>query len=318
MINNNSFNNTVLIAAIGLTIVAGSLYVASTEKQQPASVSVQAEVMAPVQVQEASELMKETVFVIKTDRFSRGSHESIYVNGYGPVVEDFSTNKLYGGMDVPLIRSDYTNRTEYTPAEIELQKKAFVEFNQILGKLSQTTPPGDEIARELLAIVNRHFQRNLTNALPPKIPSGIDEYVSNLVTRKTACGDVALSLATLLYGAGFQTRIIRLSLDLEKLGIANHVAVEYYSNDQNKWVFLEGMKNYSPVKNGRSLSIFEVYKYPDVMAELSTVWVGGFYNLGNTVNIMLPDPDYSSTIQLFWTPVSGVVENGRKFHESSS
>ena len=135
----------------------------------------------------------------------------------------------------------------------------------------------DALVRAIVSLVNERYLKNkgklLTSVIHGKLkwPFHAENHVINLVARRTACGTTAEATLVLLRDVGFRTRLMGISSSPKKV-IFNHVFLEYYSIENEKWVMIDPMINIVLSEKTQALSTFEMLQRGDVRARLNKKW----------------------------------------------
>lgn len=238
------------------------------------------------------------VVVFKFDRFTNFYY---YVFHGGPYVNRvFQKSHKIISKDEVLFRklvysSDYRDRRGHLPdfsldfedqvtaPATSAEKERYLEFVEkyfliIAGSRGASEPPQDDVAFSIMGLVNEYFMRNRSSKRGDVNQSVFleessyraEDFVFYLVNATTYCGTVGEATVALLRYVGFKTRLMRISNS--PAPVANHVFVEFYSDEQRRWVMLDPMINASPKAGGTNLRIFEILDRPDVTAELNRRW----------------------------------------------
>ena len=122
---------------------------------------------------------------------------------------------------------------------------------------------------------NRVIQRPISKADENDIFADLDHhseyFIWYLANRRTACGTVAEATLALLRKAGFKTRLFGIANSYRNI-VYNHVFLEYYSDDQKKWVMMDPMINAIPRSSNRDLSVLEMLADRTARERMNTLW----------------------------------------------
>jgi len=135
---------------------------------------------------------------------------------------------------------------------------------------SKREKSSDKVAEELKNFIHTNWlkKRNLPQFDEEQInqKSEKDKHPEDLiywfVNYNSACGTISETSVALLRELGFRTRLMRMSEKKYK-EIANHVFLEYYSNESQKWVMFDALENLIPKRNGKPLSALEFFLNPE-------------------------------------------------------
>tara|TARA_B100000686_G_C16680837_1_gene911853 strand:- start:303 stop:1142 length:840 start_codon:yes stop_codon:yes gene_type:complete len=111
---------------------------------------------------------------------------------------------------------------------------------------------------------NKHgkpFDPTITDNLSEK-DRRIEDVILGFANYYSSCGTISETIVALLRGIGFRTRLVRVAHKPDKI-VANHVFVEYYSNNFKKWVMLDPLENFAPRERYIPLSAFEFFSTRD-------------------------------------------------------
>lgn len=132
----------------------------------------------------------------------------------------------------------------------------------------------DKVAKSLMRFIHLNWKRNYKFPkfsqdevireieTKPEKDRNPEDLIYRFVNYKCGCGTISETATTLLRELGFKTRLLRISKEKNK-EIANHVFVEYYSVESEKWVMFDAMENIIPRRNGKLLSAFEFFQNPE-------------------------------------------------------
>lgn len=101
-----------------------------------------------------------------------------------------------------------------------------------------------------------------SHELLAEIPSSEHTIETNLyffANNASACGDASIAASTLMRTFGYKTRLVLVSNSLDKLD-ANHVFFEYFSETFQKWIMIDIVTGFVPMKGGNYLSSFEFFQ----------------------------------------------------------
>lgn len=211
--------------------------------------------------------------------------------------------------------------TRMATAEPE-QHAAFSKFRSRYRRiLAKNTHDSDQLATSILSLVYDNYHRNQIN---PQIISGEDRaaihkdhdyhaeyHLWYLVNRQTACGTTAEATLALLREAGLKTRLVGLAYDPDNISY-NHVFLEYYSENLQKWVMMEPMLNAIPEYKSIPQSAFEMISNKTARKRVNDLWKahGEYrYALGEAV--------YKSDRTLFFNQ-SGPLQTSYRFNADAS
>lgn len=238
------------------------------------------------------------VVVVKFDRFANAYYYVFYGGPY--VNRAFQKSNHVVVRDDPLFQKlvydrNFRDRRGHLPDfslafekqvtvfATPTEKSAYLRFMDKYFRILKTAvnapaAPKDALAFAIMGLSNEYFVQN-QRSKKKDVNLGVfsnetsyraEDFVFFLVNATAYCGMVGEATVALLRYVGFKTRLIRLSNSVEP--VANHVFVEFYSNDQRRWVMLDPMINASPKAGGTSLSVFEILDRPDITAELNRRW----------------------------------------------
>lgn len=241
------------------------------------------------------------VAVVKFDRFANAYY---YVFYGGPYVNRvFQTSYNVVSRDDPLFRklvydSDFRDRRGHMPdfalpfekqvtvSATPTEKAEYLRFLEkyfriLKTKVDASGSPGDAMAFAIMGLSYEYFRRNRADNAANKFDFEkvfaveasyrAEDFVYYLVNAFTACGTVGEATVALLRYAGFRTRLIRISIKPDP-PTASHVFLEFYSNDQQRWVMLDPMINTSPRTAENSLSVFEILDRPEISSLMNKRW----------------------------------------------
>lgn len=252
------------------------------------------------------------MFVAEGGRLQRTTTATYYIDGRDPIIQDFIDSKTYGSETPRVFPED---RGEYGPPFSDDEERQYGIFQTRYWKIvRETEPKTDLVVRRIMALVHEYHRNNIGTRLAPATAADSRDYLRNLVSRVSACGGVTKAASFLLNLAGFSTRVVRISTTPDKVPEGNHISIEYFSFEQDKWVMAEGMDNYFPQKNGLGLSVFEVFQGGLALKTLSKGGCGGACNPSAVVSLILPDPTFDRAVEIYWAPSGGAVANGKAHH----
>ena len=154
----------------------------------------------------------------------------------------------------------------YSPSGLKNYSTFMAEF---FNKFSEEQNISDRLALKLNNFVHVNWLKN--RGTPEFDPGEInqqqekdrhpEDLIYYYVNYNCACGTISETSIALLRELGFRTRLMRVSIAPNK-AIANHIFLEYYSNDSKKWVMFDAMYNLIPKRNGKLLSALEFFLDP--------------------------------------------------------
>jgi len=179
------------------------------------------------------------------------------------------------------------------------------DYNTLLSKeLKASSGLSDSLAEGMMSLVNAQFRRNrdnkrqISSADEGKIfadPQHHSEYfIWYLVNRKTACGTVGEATLALMRKAGFKTRLLGIANDPKSI-VYNHVFLEYYSEEQDKWVMMDPMINAIPRSSDQSLSVLEMLGDEKSRSRMNDMW----WKLGDYEGLFGPQVYRSDRVVFF-------------------
>lgn len=244
-------------------------------------------------------------------RIQRNAVATFYIDGYAEVVSEIIYGSVYGGNQTPYRQSG--NGPPFTAADAQKYDSLIGEYGKLVRSAAKR-PGRKGLVRSIVDLVHRFHRENLA-AIPGGRRADQGDYVKNLASRRTACGDVALALSLLLTEAGYRTRLVMISPTPQGLQKTNHISLEVFSPIHEKWILVEGMDNYLPEYDGKALGVFEVFRHPVILAKLNQGGGSGVWKKTSLVHMILPSPTYDRTIEVLWTPEKGAIDLSRSHPE---
>ncbi len=196
-----------------------------------------------------------------------------------------------------------------TELEIEKYKKFLEKYFRIIGfPRKHRKNMSDKVAFAVMNLAHQYYstnKKNLNIKRRPRLGFGSEElnyraedHVFYVVNAQTACGDMGSALVALLRFAGFNVRLMRVSNEPHPIA-ASHVFLEFYSDEQRRWVMLDPQINFSPKDDKGNLSAFEMVNKDEIAKLAIDKWKESGEYFG---------PVYDKN-RVIWYSVGGPVMN---------